>query len=119
MLVQLILTQLCCTLFACFTVLAQTTRRMSVEDCIASCLVLMLVQQQSSQTGRQLLASHAGAPLTKEAIWSPVLSVGYFFMGTKTNFKTFCERQSNLEASSFLEAALPNGQLRLLCITGD
>lgn len=62
---------------------------------------------------------YIGAPLTKEVIWSPVLSVGYFFMSTKINFKTFCERQSNLEASSFLEAALPSGQLRLLCITGD
>lgn len=42
--------------------------------------MLMLLQQQSSQSGWQLLASDVGAPLMKEVIWPPVLSAGYFFL---------------------------------------
>lgn len=41
-------------------------------------------------------------------------------MSTKIHFKIFLvEREPNLKASSFLEAALPNGQLGLLCNSGD
>lgn len=52
--------------------------------------------------------------LTKEVIcW-------HLFMSTKIHFKTLlAEREPNLKDSSFLEAALPNRQLRLLCINGD
>lgn len=52
--------------------------------------------------------------LTKEVIsW-------HLIMSTKIHFKTLlAEREPNLKDSSFLEAALPNRQLRLLCVNGD
>lgn len=55
-----------------------------------------------------------GPSLTKEVVcW-------HLFMSTEIRFKTFLvEREPNLEASSFLEATLPNGQPRLSCINGD
>lgn len=111
---QLILSQLRCILVCLLTVSAQTKRRTSMETYIVSCLVLMLLQQHCLQNVRELLASETDAPLTKEVIcW-------HLFTSTKTHFKTFlAEREPNLKAFSFLEAALPNGQLRLLCINGD
>lgn len=81
---------------------------------IVSWSMLMLLQLHCLQTGRKLLASETGAPLTKELIcWN-------LFMSTKIHFKTFLvEREPNLKAPSFMEVDLPNGQLRLLCINGD
>lgn len=63
---------------------------------------------------QELLASETGAfPWQKE--WF----VGIFSWALKFTLKLWVEREPNLKASSFLEASLPNGQLRLLRINDE